>query len=120
MRKLLLILSLSTLLLAALACRITGSVLVFSPSQLPDAQAGQPYEVTIIISGNRTPLNDIYVSDGQLPPGLTLYYEHPNDYATLRGTPQEAGQFKFTIAGDCLGTNVAGQTGDHAYSLVVK
>jgi Putative Ig domain len=120
MRKLSLSLALLVLILSTLSCRLSGSTLGFSPSQLPDAQVGQSFEVRIVISGNSTPLNDFYISDGQLPQGLTLTYQRNDDFATISGTPQQTGQYKFTIAANCLGTNRPGQSGQQAYTLVVK
>lgn len=120
MRKLSLLLVLSMVIFSVSACSLSGSALVFSPSKLSDAQIGQPYEVRIVISGNSTPLNTLFISDGQLPQGLALTHQRTDDFAIITGTPQQAGQFKFTIRATCLGTNLSGQTGQQDYMLVVK
>ena len=121
MRKVSLLLVLSVVILSVSACGLWGSTLAFSPSELSDAQVGQPYEVRIAISGNSTPLDVISISAGQLPQGLAFTYrQRLDDFATISGTPLQAGQFKFTISAACLGTNVSGQTGHKAFTLVVK
>ncbi|MFA5785619.1 MAG: putative Ig domain-containing protein [Actinomycetota bacterium] len=93
--------------------------LAFSPARLPAAQAGQPYEVSLVVSKNQTPVGSIYVAEGKLPLGLTLAYQRGDNAATLSGTPRAAGRYAFTVAAWCLGTNVSGQTGERAYTLVV-
>lgn len=105
--------------LSVLACD-PRPALAFSPSQLPEAQTGQAYQVSISVSGNQTPVGDLYVSEGSLPPGLTVAYQRGSSTATISGTPQAAGQSAFTVSAWCLGTNQAGQTGQQAYTLVVK
>jgi large repetitive protein len=95
--------------------------LVFSPETLPGAQAGEPYDATITVSQARTPVGGAKIQDGALPDGLTLVLgeNHDNSMA-ISGTPTTAGTYKFTVYAWCLGTNVSGQTGTHAYTLVVK
>ena len=93
--------------------------LVFDPDELPDAQVGVPYEVTISISQNRTPAGDISLSEGTLPPELELVYVQAEDTAKITGTPTQAGTFAFTISVWCYGTSVNGQTGDKQYTIVV-
>ena len=106
--------------LGILACRGPRPVLVFSPQQLPEAQGGHAYQASIEVSGNQTPAGQIYVADGALPPGLTLSHQRGDSAAILRGTPRATGEFSFTVGAWCLGTNVSGQTGQHAYTLSVK
>lgn len=116
-----------------LACRIgpaptsspfepidTGSSLIFSPSELPEAQVGRPYQATITVSGNETPVFSIVIGSGELPPGLLLAYQENDSTAIIEGTPEEAGEFRFTIQAYCYGTNVSGQTGEQRYELLVK
>jgi hypothetical protein len=106
--------------LALVACIQPRPALVFSPAQLADAQPGQAYEARITISDNATPVGDIYVSEGQLPQGLTLTDDHEHGQATIAGTPTQAGQYTFSIGVWCLGTNQLGQTGQQAYTLTVR
>jgi hypothetical protein len=94
--------------------------LAFSPTELPEAQVGQPYEVTIAISGNHTPVFLISVDSEELPPGLTLRYEENASTAQIEGVPEKAGSFEFTVRALCYGTNVSGQTGERRYTLLVK
>jgi hypothetical protein len=94
--------------------------LALSPTELPEAQVGQPYEATITVSGNHTPVFLISVDDEELPPGLTLHYEDNASTAEIRGVPEKAGSFEFTVRALCYGTNVSGQTGERRYTLLVK
>lgn len=106
--------------LACICSNITPrEALIISPDWMSDGQVGIPYEVTISISQNSTPANDIYVSDGALPPGLELVYIQAQDNATISGTPSEAGTFEFTISVSCFGTNQAGQSGEKQYSITI-
>lgn len=98
----------------------SGSALVFSPTQLPEGQTGQAYQVDIVVSGNYTPVETIVIATGSLPPGLTLTRPGNRDSASISGTPQEAGRFEFTVRASCLGTNVSGQTGQQVYTLTVE
>lgn len=81
---------------------------------------GQPYQVTIIISDNDTPVDEIAIQSGTLPPGLTLNVLRNRDSAEISGTPEGAGTFEFVIAAWCFGTNVWGDRGEQPYTLVVK
>jgi hypothetical protein len=94
--------------------------LVFAPTELPPAQRGKPYHVQITITGQQTPVGQIFIEQGELPPGLTLHHEETDNTAQIRGTPQVTGTFKVTIEAWCFGTNVSGQTGQHTYTLTVE
>jgi hypothetical protein len=108
--------------ISALACvRITPRPeLVFTPDTVPDAQVGVPYEVEIQISQNETPTGDFYISEGNLPKGLTLTYVSYEDKLKISGAPEETGTFIFKTSVWCYGTSVSGQTGEKEYTLVVK
>ena len=114
----------AALALAALivACTPFRPPLAFSPTELPAAQAGAPYSVTITVVNNQTPVGDMYVSVGSPPPGLTLLFAGPGKGSTanLTGTPTTAGTYAFTVSAWCLGTNISGQSGEQAYTLVVN
>jgi len=114
------LLPLALLFMVVLACRCTGAPLAFSPPELPEAQVGQPYEATITVSGNHTPVFLISVDSEELPPGLTLHYEDNASTAEIKGVPEKAGEFEFTVRAYCYGTNVSGQTGERRYRLLVK
>ena len=103
-----------------LACGVASRPpLSFVPTTLPIVEAGQPYEATVTIQDYKTDVGDIYLSAGELPPGLVLEYSS-GDSAKIIGTPEQTGIFSFTIAAWCFGTNVSGQTGEQTYELVVE
>lgn len=114
------LLPLALLFIVLLACPCTGAPLAFSPTELPEAQVGQPYEIAITISGNHTPVFLISVDSEELPPGLTLHYEDNASTADIKGVPEQAGEFELTVRASCYGTNVSGQTGERRYRLLVK
>ena len=94
--------------------------LVFTPDTLPDAEAGVPYEVTIQISQNETPVGDFQIVEGGLPDGLTYEFVEGEDNARIFGVIRESGTYKFKVSVWCYGTNVSGQTGEKEYTLLVK
>jgi hypothetical protein len=98
----------------------TGGPLKFTPDTLPIAQIGKPYEVKIQITLNNTPVGDFFISEGSLPEGLEFTFLEGEDAATISGTPTETGNFSLKVGAWCYGTQVSGQTGDKAYSLVVR
>ena len=114
------LLPLALLFVVLLACSCTSAPLAFSPPELPEAQVGQPYEATITVSGNHTPVFLISVDSEELPPGLTLHYQDNASTAEIKGVPEKAGEFEFTVRASCYGTNVSGQTGEQRYRLLVK
>lgn len=95
-------------------------VLTISPSELPEATTGQPYQATIIVTGNRTPVGYIGTESGALPLGLEIQYQQIENTAVIKGTPEEVGTFNFTVDTWCMGTNQPGQTAHKDYELVVK
>ena len=103
-----------------LACGDRRPALVFSPAELIEAQVGESYSVTISISGNVTPVGDMYLESGALPAGLQLTFDETSRTAEISGTPTESGTYKFTVGAWCFGTNVSGQNGQRAYELVVR
>jgi hypothetical protein len=108
----------------ALACGKATPLppLLFTPAELPDAQVGRPYEVTISISGNVTPVFQADVIEGALPEGLALdNHDIETSSATiLSGTPVKAGEYVFTIKVWCYGTNATGQSSVYQYTLTVQ
>ena len=125
-----------TLSLSTLACQLfskpdpeptpepflpnTRPELVFAPDTLPDAEAGVPYEVTIQISQNETPVGDFLIVEGGLPDGLTYEFVEGEDNARIFGVIRESGTYKFKVSVWCYGTNVSGQIGEKEYTLLVK
>jgi hypothetical protein len=116
------IVSMVLLFLAILACGPGAErpPLTFSPPELPDAQVGVQYEITITVSDNVTPVFSISVDSAELPPGLTLQYEDRDASASIAGIPEASGEFAFTVSAACFGTSVNGQTGQQRYVLHVK
>ena len=94
--------------------------LTISPTELPEAEVGQPYQAEIVVSDNDTPVGDMFIESGTLPPGLTLIFPTAIDTAEISGTPEEAGTFEFVVGAWCFGTNVNGDSGEQSYTLVVR
>ena len=94
--------------------------LKIEPDSLLNAQTGVEYEVEIRVSDNVTPVSSVFISDGTLPAGLELVFVDDEDSITISGTPEEAGTFNFTVFVSCVGTMVAGQTGEREYVIVVE
>jgi hypothetical protein len=121
----------SRLFLIVLACAlaltsVAGCFLMprpaleFSPTTLADGQVGVPYSVTITVSQAATPVGGAGIQDGALPDGLVFTFAtNPDNSMTIAGSPTAAGTYHFTVSVWCLGTNVSGQTGTQAYTLVV-
>jgi hypothetical protein len=98
---------------------ITGT-LTFTPSKLTAGTVGQPYQVSIAISGNISPVGQMQLSSGSLPPGLEMSFVKGTDKATISGMPQKTGTYLFAINVMCMGTNQGGQTGTCHYELVIQ
>ena len=86
---------------------------------MPAAKVGQPFQLDITITRNVTPVGFYSITNGTLPPGLKLASERGQPTGRISGTPSQAGTYTFTVSVYCLGTNVAGQTGEMQYTLVV-
>ena len=93
--------------------------LKIEPESLPNAQTGVEYEVEILVSDNVTPVSSVFLSNGTLPVGLELVFVDSEDSVTISGAPEETGTFPFTVFISCVGTMVAGQTGEREYVIVV-
>ena len=94
--------------------------LKIEPESLPNAQTGVEYEVEILVSDNVTPVSSVFLSNGTLPAGLELVFVDSEDRVTISGAPEETGTFTFTVFVSCVGTMVAGQTGEREYVIVVE
>src|SRR5581483_10832201 len=81
---------------------------VFSPTTLPPASAGVPYNQLISITTNCPPATIASVT-GNLPTGITL------TGTTLSGTTQQTGTFTFTITV----RDACGCTASKTYTLEV-
>jgi hypothetical protein len=110
-------------LAVTLACffdRSPRPTLEFDPLELPAAQVGVAYDVTISVSQNVTPVYWMKVIEGALPDGLMLEYNENDSFAKVVGTPMSAGTFKFAVGAACRGTSVNGQMGQKEYVIEVK
>lgn len=67
-----------------------GPVLITSPSPLPNSEKDEPYEYTLVGTGE-APLSWSIIS-GSLPDGLSL-----STAGVISGTPTEGGNFNFTV-----------------------
>jgi hypothetical protein len=82
--------------------------IMVSPSSLPDAMLGSPYNQLITASGSSGAYT-FSISAGALPTGLTL-----SSNGSLAGTPTMGGTFNFTITA----TDSNGCSGSQAYSIM--
>ncbi len=106
--------------LLVLGCTMGRPALQFTPAGLQPAQVGQPYLAAISVEQNTTPVGDMWVSGGALPPGLELVFADCSDTGEITGTPTAAGSYAFSVEVWCFGTNVSGQTGSASYTLTVS
>jgi hypothetical protein len=94
--------------------------LKFEPDSLPASKINVAYETEIHILQNETPVGEFSISKGALPAGMELVRVAGKDTAKIKGIPEEAGVFTFTVSVWCYGTNVSGQGGAKEYSIVVE
>jgi hypothetical protein len=66
--------------------------LVIATKELPDAYPRTVYRQFLVAQGNYVPTLHWRVEKGTLPPGIIL-----DDNGELRGQPQSAGEFSFTV-----------------------
>jgi hypothetical protein len=119
-RRFMLLWAMGMLLLSLPVISACGNnALTISPAELPDAQLYQPYQATVTITGEKTPVGGIGVGSGALPDGLKITYEEGNNTASISGDPTLLGTFSFTISASCKGTNKQGQSGQQKYVIVV-
>lgn len=83
--------------------------IVLSPPTLPDGSVGVAYSETITASGGTGPYT-FTVTDGALPPGLTLTPD-----GVVEGTPTTNGSSTFTVRA----TDVSGCFGEITYTIVI-
>jgi hypothetical protein len=114
--------ALLALVCAGLACYSSREVpeLTITPAELPPAQAGQPYQVTINVGENQTPVFNITVVQGELPPGMILQFQPDEGNALIKGLPSQAGLYTFNLRVSCYGTSRDGQSAERSYTLTVR
>src|SRR5271168_1107811 len=66
--------------------------LVIEPGELPGTYPQGTYQVNLHVRGNYVPVLQWKVTEGALPPGITL-----EDGGVLRGEAQRAGEFQFVV-----------------------
>ena len=98
----------------------SNNPLTFTPAAFPSATLYQPYQATLTITGEKTPVGYIGISSGALPDGLKISYEQGSDSATVSGDPTLLGTFSFTINAWCMGTNSQGQNTSKKYVIEVS
>jgi hypothetical protein len=100
----------------------TRAPLRFSPDVLPDGLVGQAYLGVLAIAGNETPVTEVAVSAGALPPGLAVALQLPMsvNQVEVTGVPTQAGAWTFTLRVACAGTNRPGQAGEKTLTLTVR
>jgi hypothetical protein len=94
--------------------------LEIEPSSLPIAHLGLRYEAKLQVKQNVTPVGDISITEGRLPPGLEFVFMEGEDSAVISGIPEETGTYTFTLSVWCFGTQVSGQMLDKEYQIVVE
>ncbi len=97
----------------------SGSALVLVPARLPSAAVDVAYRAQLTLTGNRTPVETMWVSEGRLPAGLTFHFESRTATVTIAGIPTKAGKASFSISATCLGTQQTGQHVEQAYAVTV-
>lgn len=88
---------------------VTCTAITLSPSQLPDATVGSPYDQSLTASGGSAPYD--FTATGSLPAGVTFGAD-----GKLAGTPTAPGSFSITATA----TDANGCTGTAALTLVVN
>ncbi|MDZ7791397.1 MAG: cadherin-like domain-containing protein [Xanthomonadales bacterium] len=83
--------------------------LAIAPGTLPDIIAGEHYEVTFTAAGGVPPYT-YTVSDGELPPGMTLTSD-----GQFSGWPNRGGDYAWTLSA----TDSNGQSGERGYTMGV-
>jgi uncharacterized protein (TIGR03437 family) len=82
---------LAILVLALAVAPLWAQLTITTPSPLPPATLGQPYEVVLGATGGLPPY--FWSTEAPLPPGLELLSD-----GTLTGVPTQTGEFNFWIA----------------------
>jgi uncharacterized repeat protein (TIGR01451 family)/CSLREA domain-containing protein len=96
----------------ALRVRLGGNccpTITVNPTTLPPATENAPYTTNLTASGG-TGSYEFHVTDGALPPGLTL-----NENGTWSGQPTALGDFTFTVSASLS----SGCVGSRTYTLSV-
>lgn len=93
------LLLLAVLGLAACASRPTpppAPALSIFPAMIPSAEVGTAYNTQLRVGGARTPLSEVEIVQGELPPGIQLQ-EPVGNAIPLVGMATETGSYAFTL-----------------------
>ena len=97
-----------------------SAALKVAPPTLPEGKVGQPYEASIVVSDNETPLGGAYVESGGLPPGLSFGRVEQDNRLPIVGTPTGPGKHAFRVSLWCYGTNFPGQSAARDYVIEIR
>lgn len=97
----------------------TTPPLLFTPSSLARGTEGEVYHDTVSVSRNVSPLREITVAYGHMPPGLDLSHNQGESTAVISGTPTQPGLFSFTVRAWCYGEDESRQSNDKRYSIEI-
>lgn len=87
--------------------------------RLSEATVGKPYEVDIHFTNADTPIGEVTLAAGVLPPGLRFEANRAAMKFSIRGTPLKAGTFEFSVNAYSYGTMCPGKYFDRAFRLTV-
>lgn len=96
----------------------------FGDKDPPAGTVGAPYDATIPIGKCEGSFEDVDVSKGKLPPGLTATAttDDAGDVVRIKGVPKKAGTFKFTLLAACSSPEHSLEPGPqmtHQYTIKV-
>lgn len=83
--------------LAACASRPSAPpALSIFPAMMPSAEVGSAYNAQLRVGGARTPLAEVEIISGELPPGIQIQ-DPVGNAIPLVGMPTETGSYPFTL-----------------------
>jgi len=97
-----------------------SAALNVAPPTLPEGKVGHPYQASIVVGDNETPLGGAYLESGSLPPGLSFGRVEQQNRMPIVGTPTGPGKHSFRVSLWCHGTNFPGQSATRDYVIVIR